>query len=180
MNKKPLMKRAGQFTARNPKALRHERWFILIIFPTAELGRELCKGLPITFRLQDYRDVNEKFDHIISLGMFEHVGPKNYRTYMEVAHKCLNDKGLFLLHTIGRAELKTFPDSWMEKYIFPNGFVPDGKCIVESINGLFVMEDWHNFSADYDPTLMAWHANFNNSWSGLKSMYDERFKRMWN
>jgi len=147
----------------------------------AKLGEELCKGLPIEFLLKDYRELNEKFDHIISLGMFEHVGPKNHREYMEVVNRCLKDDGLFLLQTIGVLSLKNGPsDPWIEKYIFPNGIIPNMKNIATSIEGLFVMEDWHNFSSDYDKTLMAWHKNFNAGWDELKDNYDSKFYRMWN
>ena len=145
-----------------------------------ELGNGLCTGLPVEIRLQDYREVNEKFDRIVSLGMFEHVGPKNYRTYMQVVNNCLKDDGLFLLHTIGKNTSKGRTDRWMNKYIFPNGVLPSVKQIAKSSEGLFVLEDWHNFSADYDKTLMAWHNNFNNNWDKIKGNYNERFKRMWN
>lgn len=146
----------------------------------AELGRELCRGLPIEIRVQDYRDVKEKFDHVVSLGMFEHVGYKNYRKYMEVVYELLKEGGLFLLHTIGSNESGVSGDPWSEKYIFPNGMVPSVKQIGDSIEDLFVMEDWHNFGADYDRTLMAWDKNFNDRWDDLKSKYSERFFRMWN
>ena len=144
-----------------------------------ELARTLCAGLPIEIRLQDYRDVNEKFDRIISVGMIEHVGYKNYRTYMEVVHRCLEDNGLFLLHTIGGNKSVKSVDPWINRYIFPNGMLPSIKQLSHSIEGLFVMEDWHNFSADYDKTLMAWYANLEKNWEKLKSKYDERFHRMW-
>jgi len=143
------------------------------------LGKILCRGFPVEIRLQDYRDVNESFDHIVSLGMIEHVGYKNYRTYMRCVHKCLKDDGLFLLHTIGGNESVTSPEPWTNKYIFPNGLLPSIKQIGAAIEGLFVMEDWHNFSVDYDRTLMAWHRNFENSWDTVKLHYDERFYRMW-
>ncbi|PIN75832.1 cyclopropane-fatty-acyl-phospholipid synthase [Candidatus Woesearchaeota archaeon CG10_big_fil_rev_8_21_14_0_10_37_12] len=143
------------------------------------LARNLCKGLPVQIRLQDYRDVNEKFDRIVSLGMFEHVGYKNYRRYMRVVHRCLKDDGLFLLHTIGCNKSVTSTDPWIAKYIFPNSMLPSIKQIAGSIEGLFVMEDWHNFSADYDKTLMAWFNNFNTGWLKLKSKYSNRFYRMW-
>ncbi|RJQ22255.1 cyclopropane fatty acyl phospholipid synthase [Candidatus Woesearchaeota archaeon] len=145
----------------------------------AVLARKRCKGLPVTVRLQDYRDVDGQFDHIISLGMFEHVGYKNYRAYMEVAHRCLKDGGLFLLHTIGGNLSVKATDAWIDKYIFPNSLLPSVKQIAASIEGLFVMEDWHNFGADYDRTLMAWFKNFDDGWQNLKSSYDERFYRMW-
>ena len=145
----------------------------------AALAKKRCKGLPVTIRLQDYRDVTEKFDHIISLGMFEHVGYKNYRTYMEVAHRCLKDDGLFLLHTIGGNRSVKTTEPWIDKYIFPDSLLPSIKQISGAIEGLFVMEDWHNFGADYDKTLMAWFNNFDKNWDTLKSQYDERFYRMW-
>jgi cyclopropane-fatty-acyl-phospholipid synthase len=144
-----------------------------------ELAKMLCTGLPVEIRLQDYRDVNEKFDRIISVGMIEHVGYKNYRAYMEVVRHCMEDHGLFLLHTIGGNKSVKSVDPWINKYIFPNGMLPSIKQLGESIEGLFVMEDWHNFSADYDKTLMAWYGNLEKNWEKLKSKYDERFHRMW-
>ena len=144
-----------------------------------ELGKKLCKGLPVEIRLQDYRDIDEKFDHVVSLGMIEHVGRKNYRTYMEIANRCLKDDGLFLLHTIGRNESASASDRWMNKYIFPGGMLPSIKQIGASIENLFVMEDWHNFATDYEKTLMAWFKNFDKNWDKIKGNYDERFYRMW-
>ncbi|MFA5841709.1 MAG: cyclopropane fatty acyl phospholipid synthase [Candidatus Paceibacterota bacterium] len=144
------------------------------------LARKLCDGLPVEFRLQDYRDIDEKFDHIVSVGMFEHVGYKNYRTYMKVAERCLKDGGLFLLHTIGSNKSVVATDPWIDKYIFPNGMLPSIKQISGAIENLFVVEDWHNFGADYDKTLMFWRANFIKHWPELKSEYSERFYRMWN
>ena len=144
-----------------------------------ELGKRLSKGLPVEIRLQDYRDLNDKFDHIVSIGMIEHVGSKNYRTYMKVVHRCLKDNGLFLLHTIGKNESKASIDPWMNKYIFPSGMLPSVKQIGVSIENLFIMEDWHNFSTDYDKTLMEWYKNFEKNWSKIESNYDQRFYRMW-
>ncbi len=143
------------------------------------LGRKLCEGLPVEFRLLDYRDLNEKFDHIVSVGMMEHVGHKNYREYFKVANRCLEENGLFLLHTIGRINpLKTI-DPWTHKYIFPNGMLPSVPQISQAIENLFVMEDLHNFGADYDKTLMAWYQNFEHNRDHVKSQYSERFFRMW-
>ncbi len=144
------------------------------------LGNKLCKGLPVKIRLQDYRDLNEKFDRIVSLGMFEHVGLKNYKTYMKVVSNCLKDDGLFLLHTIGKNRSVKSVDPWMNKYIFPNYMLPSAKWINEAAEKLFVLEDWHNFGTDYDKTLMVWHDNFNNNWNKIKGDRNERFKRMWN
>jgi cyclopropane-fatty-acyl-phospholipid synthase len=145
-----------------------------------QLAKERCAGLPVEIRFQDYRDLNEEFDRIISLGMFEHVGYHNYRTYLQVVNRCLTDQGIFLLHTIGGNISTTKASAWITKYIFPNGMLPSVAQIGKASEGLFVMEDWHNFGTDYDKTLMAWHHNFNQHWPELKAHYDERFFRMWN
>ncbi len=146
----------------------------------AELARQICRGLPIKIRLQDYRSLNEKFDHIVSVGMFEHVGRKNYKEYMSVVSRCLKQDGLFLLHTIGSKDSKNSPDPWLLKYIFPNSITPSPEDIVSASNKIFVMEDWHNFGTYYQPTLTAWHENINKNWAKVTEKYDERFRRMWN
>jgi cyclopropane-fatty-acyl-phospholipid synthase len=143
------------------------------------LARDLCKGLSVDIRLQDYRELNESFDRVVSVGMFEHVGYKNYKTFVKCVHNCLKDDGLFLLHTIGNNTSVKAPEPWTHRYIFPNGLLPSIKQIGAAIEGLFIMEDWHNFSADYDKTLMVWHRNFMKSWDKIKNNYDERFYRMW-
>ena len=145
-----------------------------------ELGARACRGLPVELRLQDYRDLNEPFDAIASIGMFEHVGHKNYRTYMRVARRCLKDGGKFLLHTIGKNHSRLGVDPWIAKYIFPNGEIPSLRQISKALEELMVIEDVHNFGADYDKTLMAWFANFNANWqSHLSKNYSARFYRMW-
>lgn len=144
-----------------------------------ELGKQLCEGLPVELRFQDYHELDEKFDKIVSLGMFEHVGVKNFRDYMKTATRCLKDDGLFLLHTIGSNTSVHSTDPWIEKYIFPNGMLPSIAQIGKAIEKIFIMEDWHNFGADYDKTLMAWFENFNNEWPRLKENYSEDFYRMW-
>jgi cyclopropane-fatty-acyl-phospholipid synthase len=136
-------------------------------------------GLPIETRLQDYMSLEGNFDRIISIGMFEHVGYKNYRTYMQKVRSLLADDGLFVLHSIGGNRTQSHGDPWSEKYIFPNGMLPSQRQIAAASEGLFVMEDWHNFGADYDKTLMAWHDNFEAAWPVLSQQYDERFRRMW-
>lgn len=143
------------------------------------LATQRGEGLPVEFRLQDYRDVSDTFDRIVSLGMFEHVGYKNYQTYMEVAHRLLPDEGLFLLHTIGGNRSVHTTDPWIERYIFPNSMLPSIAQIGNSTEGLFVMEDWHNFGTDYDKTLQCWYANFEAAWPELTDHYDERSHRMW-
>ena len=144
-----------------------------------ELGKRLCEGLPVDFRLMDYRNLNDKYDRIVSVGMIEHVGYKNYRTYFEIAGKCLNDDGLFLLHTIGTNKSENSLGLWSEKYIFPNGMLPSIAQLGKAIEKLFILEDWHSFGQDYDKTLMAWYDNFNMNWDKLKNKYSERFYRMW-
>ncbi len=144
-----------------------------------EYSKTYIKDLDIEVRLQDYRDLDEEFDRIVSVGMIEHVGYKNYKTYMKIANKCLKEDGLFLLHTIGRNTSDTSFDPWINKYIFPNGMLPSLKQLTESFENLFVVEDLHNFGADYDKTLMSWFRNFDNSWDNLSHRYDERFYRMW-
>jgi cyclopropane-fatty-acyl-phospholipid synthase len=145
----------------------------------AALGRKLCKGLPVEIKLQDYREVNEQFDRIVSVGMFEHVGYKNYPEFFRIAEKNLREDGLFLLHTIGEVRSVKDSDAWTHKYIFPNAMLPSISQIGKAIEGLFVMEDWHNIGADYDKTLMAWYQNFKNNWDKLKKKYGEGFYRMW-
>ncbi len=169
----------GSFTGYAAEKYGVSAFGITISKEQKQLTDELYKNLPVETKLQDYRDMNEKFDHVVSLGMFEHVAYKNYRAFMKIAHKALKDNGLFLLHTIGNNRSAVGTDSWLEKYIFPNSMIPSIKQIGQSIEGLFVMEDWHNLGDDYDKTLMAWHENFENNWEKIKSNYDERFYRMW-
>ncbi|HVV68217.1 MAG TPA: cyclopropane fatty acyl phospholipid synthase [Gammaproteobacteria bacterium] len=147
----------------------------------AELARQRCKDLPIEIRLQDYRELNEQFDRIASIGMFEHVGYKNYRHYMQVVKRCLAPEGLFLLHTLGsNISVVKGQNEWLAKYIFPNGMLPSIKQLGASFEKLFVMEDWQNFGAYYHPTLMSWHERFNQHWEQLKTKYGEQFRRLWN
>lgn len=145
----------------------------------AQYGAQRCEGLPVEFLLQDYRDVNGTYDRIASIGMFEHVGQKNYRTYFEVARRALADDGLFLLHTIGKNHRGTPTDPWIERYIFPNGALPALGEIADLAEPYFVVEDVHNFGADYDRTLMAWHERFEAVWPEFSDRYGERFYRMW-
>ena len=145
----------------------------------ADHARARCRGLPVEIRLSDYRTLNERFDRIVSIGMFEHVGVKNYRRYFEVARRCLTEDGLFVLHTIGGNISGNHTNAWIDRYIFPNAVIPSAAQIAHAVEGLFVMEDWHNFGADYARTLMAWRANFDAAWPRLSQRYDERFRRMW-
>lgn len=144
-----------------------------------KLARERTAGLPVTLELMDYRKLSGRFDKAASVGMFEHVGPKNYADYFEVVERVLDDRGLFLLHTIGNHVTSHLPDAWVDKYIFPNGVLPSAADIAGAVEGRFLIEDWHNFGADYDRTLMAWWANFDRAWPQLRARYEERFYRMW-
>ncbi|MBB5207926.1 cyclopropane fatty acyl phospholipid synthase [Chiayiivirga flava] len=145
----------------------------------AAYARERCAGLPIEIRTQDYRELDGRFDRIVSIGMFEHVGVRNYRTYFETARRLLHDDGLFLLHSIGGEASVDHTDAWIEKYIFPNSMLPSAAQIARAVEGVFVLEDWHNFGADYVRTLRAWRANIEARWQALPARYDERFRRMW-
>ena len=145
----------------------------------AEYARAICAGLPVEIRVQDYRDIDERFDRVFSIGMFEHVGVKNYDRYFDVARRCTSDDGLFLLHTIGSNVSSNHTDPWIAKYIFPNSMIPSAAQVADALEGRFVIEDWQNFGADYDRTLMAWRANFDASWTTLQARYDERFRRLW-
>jgi cyclopropane-fatty-acyl-phospholipid synthase len=140
----------------------------------------LCEGLPLELRLQDYRAMRgERFDRVLSIGMFEHVGVRNYRGYFGIVRSLLADDGLFLLHSIGSNLSRRRTDPWIARHIFPNSMLPSARQVAEASEGLFVIEDWHNFGADYDLTLQAWRDNVEAAWGRLPARYDERFRRMW-
>jgi cyclopropane-fatty-acyl-phospholipid synthase len=145
----------------------------------ARLGNELSRTLPVEIRLQDYRSLEGSFDRILSMGMFEHVGYKNYSTFMRIVRRCLKDDGIFLLRTIGGNYSVTATDPWIARYIFPNGMLPSPGQIADAIEGVLVLEEWKNYGPDYDKTLMHWFKNFQESWHSLKSKYGEKFYRMW-
>lgn len=152
----------------------------------AEAARRTAR-LPVEIRTQDWRDMpRERFDHIVSIGMFEHVGPKNYRAFMEKIKSLISSDGLFLLHTIGDAKTGTALEPWFDRYIFPNAHLPSAAQITASCDRrgysdrpLFVIEDWHNFGSDYEKTLVRWCENFDRAWPELSEKYGERFRRMW-
>ncbi|MBM9606483.1 cyclopropane fatty acyl phospholipid synthase [Desulfopila inferna] len=144
-----------------------------------EFARQRYAGLPVEFKLEDYRNTKGTFDAIVSVGMFEHVGYKNYNSFMRVVRRCLKEDGLFLLHTIASNESKRNCDSWFDKYIFPNGMLPSISQLGAALEQKFVMEDWHNIGADYDRTLLAWYGNFRKNWKNLRDRYSQRFYRMW-
>jgi cyclopropane-fatty-acyl-phospholipid synthase len=152
---------------------------VTISHEQAGYARTLCSGVPVEIRLQDYREIHESFDAVFSIGMFEHVGAKNYRHYFEVVRRCLPTSGLFLLHSIGGNRSVTHTDPWIGRYIFPNSMLPSAAQIAHAVEGVLVMEDWHNFGTDYDLTLQAWRDNVERAWPMLDARYDERFRRMW-
>lgn len=150
-------------------------------------AKESCKGLPVTIHLCDYRDSQvynpqkKLYDKVVSVGLCEHIGHKNYKSFIKLARDNIKEEGLFLLHTIGKNFSNAYVDPWTEKYIFPNGILPTVKLLGEAFEGHFILEDFHNFGADYDKTLMAWHKNFNENWKKhLASKFDDTFFRLWN
>jgi cyclopropane-fatty-acyl-phospholipid synthase len=143
------------------------------------LGREMCRELPVEFKLEDYRQANGQFDRVISIGFMEHVGYRNYSTYMDVVDRCLKPDGIALLHTIGSNVSKSHSNAWTSKYIFPNGVLPSIAQISQASEKVFVIEDLHNFGPHYDKTLLAWYENFNTAWPQLREKYGDRFYRMW-
>jgi len=143
------------------------------------LGTELCRGLPVELRLADYRTATGAFDAVVSIGMMEHVGPKNHRTYMETVDRCLKPQGIAFVHTIGSNERQELIDAWFHRYLFPNAAIPSLAQITDAMEGLFVPEDVHNIGPNYDRTLMAWFANFDRAWPRLRPRYGDRFQRMW-
>lgn len=144
-----------------------------------ELAQDRCKGLPVEIRLQDYRDLDEKFDRIVSIGMLEHVGHRNYKRYMEVIKRNLKQDGICLLHFIGGNESSYITDPWINKYIFPEGLIPSITQIGQALESKLILQDWHNFGLYYDQTLMAWYRNFKEAWPALKESYNNFFYKMW-
>ncbi|MBX9298113.1 cyclopropane fatty acyl phospholipid synthase [Chromobacterium piscinae] len=143
-----------------------------------QLALQRCAGLDVDILLQDYRHLALRADRIVSVGMFEHVGPRNYDAYFKTAARNLTPDGLFLLHTIGAKTTDLRIDPWIEKYIFPNGCLPSVSHIAGASERYWLVEDWHNFGADYDLTLMAWLQRFQQAWPQLTAHYPSRFYRM--
>ena len=144
-----------------------------------QYAEEFCKKLPVRIVQSDYRDFSGSFTKVLSVGMIEHVGHKNYRRLMEMVAACLEGDGLFLLQTIGGNTSTATGDPWLMKYIFPNSMLPSARQITEAVEGLFVLEDLHNFGEYYDHTLMAWFKNFSENWSSFEERYDDRVYRIW-
>lgn len=150
-----------------------------------QYARQICQGLPVQLVECDYRDVERynpqhlPFDKVVSVGLCEHIGHKNYQTFLKIARENLKKDGLFLLHTIAKNVSNAFTDPWIQKYIFPHGMLPTLKMLGQASESYFVTEDVHNLGADYDKTLMAWYENFEAAWPKISLKHDERFRRMW-
>lgn len=144
------------------------------------LARETCKAPGLTFHVMDYRDAGRlgRFDRIVSIGMFEHVGLAFYRTFYEVAASVLAGDGLFLLHTNTLRDSR-YSSPWLTKYIFPGGFVPSLSQVAKPMEGLFFVEHAENIGFHYYRTFLTWYENFVRGWDSVKHRYDERFFRMW-
>jgi len=144
----------------------------------AAYAQQLCRGLPVSIELKDYRQIQGKFDCGFSIGMFEHVGVKNYPAYFDVLVRCLPEDGLFVLHTIGANVSSHYGNPWVTRYIFPNSMLPSLAQLGQAMEGRCIVEDLQNFGPDYERTLLVWYANFERAWPNLRSL-GERFFRMW-
>jgi len=140
------------------------------------------KGLAerASFLLQDYRDVNERFDRIVSVGMFEHVGVGHYDTFFTKCAELLNDDGVMVLHSIGRSEGPGVTNPWIAKYIFPGGYIPALSEVLPVVEraGLLVT-DIEILRLHYAETLKAWRERFLAHREGVERIYEPRFVRMW-
>ena len=145
----------------------------------AQFAQERCGSLPVRILLQDYREVSGSYDRIVSVGMFEHVGRRNYPEFMAVVDRLLRDDGMALLHTIGENRTSRTFDPWINRYIFPNGELPSMMQVVKAAENAFIIEDVQNFGPDYRRTLKAWDENFCRHWHRIAHRYDQRFYRMW-
>jgi cyclopropane-fatty-acyl-phospholipid synthase len=141
--------------------------------------RERHAGLAIDVHLADYRAATGTFDAVVSIGLMEHVGSKNYRAYMELVARCLTPHGVALVHTIGSNRTMHRIDGWFDRHIFPNASFPTLAQLTDACEDLLVPEDVHNIGPHYDPTLMAWWKRFDAAWPRLRDRYGDRFYRMW-
>jgi cyclopropane-fatty-acyl-phospholipid synthase len=147
-----------------------------------KFARAWNAGLPVDVVDTDYRGISGQWDKAVSVAMLEAVGAKNLRVYMETVHRALKDDGVFVLHSIGENVTKATMDRWIEKYIFPNCYIPSVAQLGKAMEGLFVLEDWHNIGPDYDKTLMCWNERFEAAWPKIRELdpkFNERFRRMW-
>ena len=142
-------------------------------------AKEKYAHLPIDIRHADYRDATGSYDAVVSIGLLEHVGPKNHRAYMELALRCLAPGGVVFIHTIGASQARHDIDPWFEKYIFPNAAIPSIGQLTTAMEEILVPEDIQNIGPHYDRTLMAWWANFDAAWPRLRARYGDPFYRAW-
>jgi cyclopropane-fatty-acyl-phospholipid synthase len=134
----------------------------------------------VRFELIDYRALNQTFDRIVSVGMFEHVGVRNFRTYLEKCRDLLTPTGVMLLHTIGRADGPGFTDQFTDKYIFPGGYIPGLSEVLEANNYIrWFVSDVEVLRLHYAYTLRDWYARTVANRDAIVALYDERFFRMW-
>jgi cyclopropane-fatty-acyl-phospholipid synthase len=152
----------------------------------AALGRERCKGLPVEILIQDYQTFSGTFDRVVSIEMIEAVGRKNIPTFFSMVERCLREKGLFALQVISAETFSLRSNAaldqfivWLQHRIFPNGWIPSFPSLIDPARGSLVIEDLHNFSADYATTLHAWASNFEEAWPSLRAKYGDEFRRMW-
>lgn len=138
-----------------------------------------CRGLEVEIRRQDYREVRDQFDRVVSVGMIEHVGFKNYRRYMRVVADSLGQDGLFLCQGIMNNRSTIELDPWIRRYIFPNSVLPSLARLTKAAERLFLVDQVTNIGLHYDRTLLAWEANFRQAWPRFAPRLDERFRRMW-
>ena len=137
-------------------------------------------GDKIDFRLCDYRDVTEEFDRITAVGMMEHVGQPQYRTFFRQIHKNLKDDGVALIHFIGRSSPPDTLSPWFQKYIFPGGYAPAMSEVIASVEKeQLVMADLEVWRGHYERTLQIWRSRFEDNLDKVRDMYDDRFIRMW-
>ena len=142
--------------------------------------KEMNLGNQVEFKLMDYRDINEKFDRIVSVGMFEHVGRKFYKSYFNTVSKLLNEKGIALIHTIGSTNSPRDPQPWITKYIFPGGYTPSLSEIISPIEeSKLIIADIEVLRMHYSHTLRHWKERFLSKKETVLEMFDEKFYRMW-
>ena len=144
-----------------------------------DYAQRWCRGLDAEIQLRDYREVTERFDRVVSVGMVEHVGYRNYSTYMRVAARSLGEDGLFLCQGICGNVSRVHTDPWIERHIFPNSMLPSVAQLTRAAESVFIVEDVKNTGPNYDPTLLAWEENFRRAWPRFADRYGERFRRMW-
>lgn len=146
--------------------------------PQIEVAREHCRGADVEVVCCDYRNLEGRYDKIASVAMLPHVGPKNLRQYMQCLSRCLRPHGSLLIETSGSNNSQTHTDPWLDKYIFPGAVVPSLAQIDAAAEGLFVLEDLHNFAPHYVTTLAAWDTRLRQSWPSLQAVHDQRVRRM--